>query len=256
MNISDQLGEISGKERLMHRRARYAAATVALAAMMSAGTAVAQQSDNRFLTVSGRGEVSAAPDMARINVGVVTEDKTAAKAVAQNSNQMTAVFSILSGLGIEEKDMQTSNFSVQPKYETYQSNSKRRDRIIGYRVFNQLRVAVRELDDLGKVLDKVLTKGDANQLNGISFHISDPEPLLDQARRNAIDDARRKASLYAEQGGVSLGKILSIQEYGGQRPQPPQVAFAARESAAADVPIARGEQALATSVTVTFALKD
>ena len=227
---------------------------LALGTTMAAHTLHAE--GGRFITVTGLGEVSAAPDIARVNIGVVTEAKTAAKAVAQNTTQMAGVFGILSDLGIEEKDMQTSNFSVQPKYETYESNRQRRDRIVGYRVFNQVRVAVRELGNLGKVLDKVLTKGDANQLNGISFHISDPEPLLDEARRNAMDDAKRKAGLYADQGGVSLGKILSVQEYGSQRPQPPQVAFAARERASADVPIARGEQALATSVTVTFALEE
>ncbi len=240
----------------MKNAARLTTGALVVALGTALGAHALPAADDRFITVSGLGEATAPPDMARVNIGVVTEDKTAAKAVAQNSTQMAGVFGILRTLGIDEKDMQTSNFSVQPKYETYESNRQRRDRIVGYRVFNQVRVAVRELGDLGKVLDKVLTKGDANQLNGISFHISDPEPLLDEARRNAMDDAKRKATLYAEQGGVNLGQILSIQEFGSQRPQPPQVAYATRELASADVPIARGEQALATSVTVTFALED
>lgn len=236
-----------------HRRFAFGLAIVAMGALLSMAPLHAEGVD-RFVTVSGLGEVSAAPDMARVNVGVVTEDKTAAKAVAKNSTQMSGVFGLLRSLGIEDKDVQTSNFSVQPKYETYESNRQRKDRIVGYRVFNQVRVKVRDLDDLGKVLDRVLTEGEANQLNGISFHISNPEPLLDQARRNAMDDAKRKANLYADQGGVTLGQILSIQEFGSHRPQAPQVAYAMKERASADVPVARGEQSLSTSVSVTFAL--
>ncbi len=239
--------------KMTHMLATFACVAIGLAAFASSSQA---DEPDRFITVNGIGEVSAPPDMARVNVGVVTEDKTAAKAVSANSTQMAGVFGILRSLGIEDKDIQTSNFSVQPKYETYESNRQRRDRIVGYRVFNQVRVNVRELDDLGQVLDRVLTKGDANQLNGISFHISEPQPLLDQARRNAMDDAKRKATLYAEQGSVELGHILSIREYGSARPEPPQIAYATRERAAADVPIARGEQSLSTSVTVTFALAD
>ncbi len=233
----------------------FAAIVTMMGAIGCISSAQAEDAD-RFVTVSGLGEVFAAPDMARINVGIVTEAKTAAKAVAENSTQMAGVFGILRSLGIEDKDMQTSNFSVQPKYETYEANRQRRDRIVGYRVFNQVRVAVRDLDNLGDVLDRLVTRGEANQLNGISFHISEPEPLLDQARRHAVNDARRKANLYADQASVRLGKVLSIQEHGGPRPQAPQVAFATRERASADVPIARGEQSLSTSVTVTFALQD
>ena len=197
----------------------------------------------RTITITGEGEVSAEPDIAYIETGVVTQGKTAAEALAANTEAMTEVFKGLEDAGIGKKDMQTSQFSVYPVYEQQKPEAQRPQtpKIGGYRVQNQLTVTVRDLSTLGAILDKVVTLG-SNQMNGIRFSIDKPDALIDEAR---------KAKLYAGAAGVALGEILSISENGVSRPQPMYMkAMAMRESA--DVPVASGEQTLSASVTLVI----
>lgn len=206
----------------------------------------------RTITITGEGETSAAPDIAYIDTGVVTEGKTAAEALAANTKAMESVFAGLKDAGVEDKDMQTSQFSVYPVYEQqepqkYPSTPK----IGGYRVQNQLTVIVRDLAQLGSILDKVVTLG-SNQMNGIRFSIDKPEPLLDEARKGAVKDALRKAKLYAGAAGVSLGAIVSISENGVSRPQPMYMKSMAAMERDASVPVAAGEQTLTASVTLVI----
>tara|TARA_R110002110_G_scaffold241587_8_gene457936 strand:+ start:163 stop:951 length:789 start_codon:yes stop_codon:yes gene_type:complete len=206
----------------------------------------------RTITITGEGEVSAEPDIAYIETGVVTQGKTAAEALAANTEAMTEVFKGLEDAGIGKKDMQTSQFSVYPVYEQQKPEAQRPQtpKIGGYRVQNQLTVTVRDLSTLGAILDKVVTLG-SNQMNGIRFSIDKPDALIDEARKDAVGDALRKAKLYAGAAGVALGEILSISENGVSRPQPMYMkAMAMRESA--DVPVASGEQTLSASVTLVI----
>jgi hypothetical protein len=233
-----------------------ALAFLALAAEAALPTlAFADMDDKRMIVIAGRGEASAAPDMAQVRVGVVSENETAAETVADNTKAMSKLFDVLDDLNIDEKDIQTSNFSVQPRYKKYSGSNQGRDEIDGYRVFNQLTVKVRDLDRLGAVLDGMISKGQANQLNGVAFSIAEPEPLLDQARANAVGDALRKASLYAAAAQVELGEILIIQEGGSAMPRPMYQAMGRAEIASADVPIAAGENTLMASVSLTFEIK-
>src|SRR5690606_12370713 len=139
-------------------------ATLALAvALILPGIALATepQETPRTITITGEGEVSAAPDIAYVETGVVTEGKTAAEALAANTAAMEKVFEGLEGAGIEKKDMQTSQFSVYPVYEQIKDDDNRPQtpKIGGYCVQNQLTVKVRDLDNLGAILDKVVTLG-------------------------------------------------------------------------------------------------
>jgi uncharacterized protein YggE len=202
------------------------------------------------LTVVGSGKVSARPDMAQIQVGVVSEAASAAKALKDNNEAMARLFSALEGHGIAKKDTQTSNFSVIPQYKQGKQ-VEQPQRITGYRVSNTVRIKVRKLDTLGQILDDVVQQG-ANQVHSISFSVAESAPLLDEARRKAMADARRKAELYAKEAGVDVGKVLLIQEQTPHVSLPPVIGFARAESAG--VPIAEGEMEFGASITVTYAI--
>ena len=206
------------------------------------------------ITVVGTGEVRAKPDTAQINVGVVTEAPTAAEAVQSNSKAMEQLLQTIKQQGIEEKYIQTSGFNVSPKYHYQPRGDGGTPEIVGYTVSNQVQVTARDLSSLGEVLDKVVRAG-ANQIHGISFSIHDPTETMDEARRNAMKDARRKAELYAELIGAELGRPILVQETSPDMPEPLMRGGMRMAAAEMAVPIATGEQTLSASITVTYALK-
>lgn len=239
----------------MPRRLSLAAPLVAalFVGLVLAAPARATEPAPRTLTISGEGETSAVPDIAYIETGVVTEGATAAEALAANTKAMAEVFKGLEGAGIEKRDMQTSQFSVHPVYEQIRPEDRpQTPKIGGYRVSNQLTVKVRDLDALGGILDKVVSLG-SNQLSGIRFAIDKPQPLLDEARTGAVEDALRKAKLYARAAGVSLGQIMSISESGySMPPQPMYMKAMGAMERDASVPMAAGEQTLTANVTLVI----
>jgi uncharacterized protein YggE len=227
----------------------------AIALLLAAGLAApaaAQDTVRRTITLSGIGETMAGPDLARVTSGVQSEAKTAREALTANNRAMTAVIDGLKQAGIADKDIQTSNFSVGPRYE-YPPNA--RPVLVGYQVSNTVTVTVRDLAKIGELLDRIVTLG-SNTINGIGFSIDDPEKLEDEARRLALADARRKAELYAAAGGFRLGRILTVAESSRGGPQPP-VPFmrAAKMDAAESVPIQGGEQSVAIQVSVTWEIE-
>ena len=199
------------------------------------------------ITVTGRGEVAAAPDMATITLGVTSQAKTAGEAMDETSAAVAAILKALEAAGIAPRDMQTSDLSLDPVWSSRASNGAA-PRIEGFTARNTLRVRVRDLDRLGGVLDDVLEVG-ANTFRGLSFGLQEPGPLTDQARTAAVADAQRKAALIAGAAGVTLGPVLSISESGGVSPQPVMM-----EAARAAVPVAAGEVSLSATVTMVFAL--
>jgi len=203
------------------------------------------------ITVAGRAVVQAVPDLARVSAGVVTEAARAADAVRANTAAMQKVMDALDAAGIERKLVQTERFDVSPIYaDPGASRPGQRATITGYRVANQVGVEVRGVDRVGAVLDALVTAG-ANDVGGVSFDIAEPAPLLDEARKQAIVDARRRAEIYAKQAGVSLGRVLRIEESGGGA-GPMPVAY--RMEAAAAPPIAPGQVDLEANVSVTWSL--
>jgi len=190
------------------------------------------------ITVAGHGEVQVAPDQVSVTVGVTTEAKTAAEALQANTARMTELMKSLKAHDIADKHIQTSNFNVSPL-------------LVGYTVTNQLTVKVLEVARLGAVLDSVVQAG-GNQIQGVNFSVADPQPHLDQARRKAIADARRRAEVYADAAGVKLGGPLSIGEQSASPPRPMYAMGARMAVASADVPIASGEQSIDAHVNVTY----
>ena len=236
----------------MHRKQKL----LALVVVMMLGSQVAFADDDelhRIIKVSGQGESSAAPDMATIQTGVTIQAKTAVEAMDENNAAVEKIMADLKGMNVAEKDMQTSQFSVQPVYDRGDRGQRKPD-IIGYRVSNQLRVRVRDLDNLGGLLDTVIRSG-SNQISGISFGVDDSTAVMNEARVKAVANAKARAELYAKAAGVRVGKVISIDEQQSVFP-PPVMYGRSMEMKAGSVPIATGEQDFKANINVTFELLD
>jgi uncharacterized protein YggE len=212
------------------------------------------------ISVVGMGEVSAAPDTAFVMSGVTTQGATAREALDANNEAMTALIETLKAAGIEERDIQTSGFSVTPNYVYTDARDANGytlpPKINGYSVFNNVNVRVRDLANLGAVLDQQVTVG-ANTISGVTFSVDDPSKLLDEARKLAFADAKARAEIYAASAGIELEAIRSISE--GQMFEPPQpYAFDRAEFAAGNqsVPIQGGELTFQINVNVTWSIDD
>lgn len=203
------------------------------------------------ITVEGSGSVSVRPDTAEVGAGVVTRAATAAPALAENSATMDKVLAAAKSLGIADRDIRTTGVSVIPQRRPVKSDTSMPE-IAGYEVSNQVLIKVRDMALLGRLLDTLVGQG-ANLLGGIAFSVSDPAPLLDQARQKAMADARHRADVLAAAAGVQVGRLISVRESG---PGVPRFAEAPRMMAAAGaVPVAPGEQELHVSVAVSYAIK-
>src|SRR5664279_1266437 len=216
------------------------------ALILAALASLPARADDKLVTVTGEATVAIAPDMATIRVGVTSQGKSAREASETNGKQMTGVLAALKGAGIADRDVQTSSLSLQPQYDPNKSGAAR---LLGFQATNQVTVKIRAIDTLPDVLDRAISAG-ANEMSGIEFVVSDQSKLLDQARTEAIADARRKAELYAKAAGAKVGAVVAITEEGSA--PPPRLMQAMRAGAA---PVAPGEQTLRAVVTVSYELK-
>ena len=203
----------------------------------------------RTVSVSASGTVAAEPDIAHIQAGVTTEADTARDAIARNNAVMAKVIEGLKAAGIAARDIQTTTLNVEPRYS--QPKDGRPGTVSGYRVVNQVRLTVREVKRLGEVLDQAIALG-ANQINSIGFDIANAETLKDEARKQAMANAKRRAELYATAAGVQLGQVLRISESVMEAVGRP---MAGRALAASSVPIEAGTRTLTVEVHVTYALR-
>jgi uncharacterized protein YggE len=209
--------------------------------------ALAADTMPRTLSMTGHGEVRTAPDMATITAGVTTTAPTAAAALSANSARTNTVFAALKKLGVADKNIQTVGFNISPQYTGGDNTSPRR--LTGYQVSNEVSVRLDDVAKMGASLDTLVGAG-AKQMNGITFDIAAPSPLLEKARADAIADARGRAETYARAAGVSLGPILSISEGGGAEPPRPMYRMMAVSAAA--TPVAAGQQSVTADVAVVW----
>lgn len=226
---------------------------------MLATTALASGEENKTGTISvtGVGIINAAPDMATINLTVLREAETAKSALSDNNSAMNDILYAMKEFGIEDKDLQTSNFSIHPRYIYPNNNNQiKSPRIVAYRVSNSLAIRIRDLARVGEILDKSVTLG-VNEGGNISFGNSDPKPLQMQARAEAMKSAIEKANVLTQAAGIEIGSIRQISEQSfTPSPQPMlrgQVAKMAMAESDA-VPIASGENTYRITVNVTFEL--
>lgn len=204
------------------------------------------------ISVTAQGHAEAVPDLATISLGVTTQGETAGAAMDANSAALAAVVTRLKAAGVADRDVQTSNLSLNPNWQ--QNDGTQAPKIAGYVAMNVLTVRVRALGTLGEVLDAVITDG-ANTLNGISFGLDDPEPALDRARVAAVKAARARAELLVGAAGLTLGRVVSISEAGGYVPPGPMPMYRMEADMAAAVPVEGGEVGLTASVTMVFEIQ-
>ena len=206
----------------------------------------------RSMTVNGTGRISIVPDIATVNIGVRTEADNVTEALDGNTAQANAIADALNGLGVEEKDIQTSNFNVYP--------SDRYNPMTGeiegqyFIVENMVNVTVRDLASLGEVLSKVVEAG-ANNIYGINFSVEDREVAVTEARRLAIEDAKVKAELIARYAGVELGVLTNINVYEGSVPYNYFDAKGGAFAETAEVPVAAGTLTITMECSLTYGIK-
>ena len=227
------------------KRAKLAAA---IAAAMAAGAAAAQQQP-ATLNLTATAEVQAAPDIAGIGAGVVTQATEAQAALAANSEKMVRVIAALKKAGVADRDIQTSGLNLQPQFR-YEHNQP--PVLTGFQASNRVQVTLRDLKGAGRVIDTLVAEG-ANQIDGPDFRVAAPEPLLDKARAEAVAKARARAELYAQAAGLRVVRITAISEGFEQRPPVPMARMVAAEAAAAP-PVSPGEVGLSATVSMAFEL--
>lgn len=202
------------------------------------------------IEVTGSGMASVAPDLAVVTVGVTIQAPSAGEAMTQNAARQQAVIDALKGKGIEARDIQTSNLSLSPVQDY--SREGQPPVITGYQAGNMVTVRVRDLPQLGPVLDAIVGAG-ANEIQGIAFQREDADAVEAQARREAVTNARMRAEVIAEAAGQRLGRLVSITAGSvGSPPQPMMRAMAA--SADAKTPVESGELSVSADVTARWEL--
>jgi len=201
--------------------------------------------EQRTLTVSGTGIIYVEPDLAKLNVGVQTQEETAKEAAERNAEKMAAIIKALSSLGINEDDIETVSYNIYPVYsEDYRH-------IIGYRVENNLLITIRDLTMIGEVIDETVNAG-ANKIYGVSFTLSDEKAgeVKLEALREATEAARAKAEVIAETLGVQLVSVIHVTE--GQTYYYPYFYKGANVETPLETPIVPGDVRGYATVQVTY----
>lgn len=159
------------------------------------------------ISVDGEGKVTSVPDIAQISLGLETQKATVAEAQKENTEKMNKIIAQLKSMGIEEKDIQTTNYNIYPQYDY----TNGRQTLRGYSISQSVNVKIRNLDNVGQIVEKAGSLG-ANQVGGLNFTIDDPEKVKQEAREIALVKAKEKAESLAKIAGVKLGKLVSFTE--------------------------------------------
>jgi uncharacterized protein YggE len=225
-------------------RNKAAALLVCLACLPPLNPAVAL---DKLITVTGDAVTAVTPDRVTIRLGVATPGETARKASEANAKTMTAVLAAIKAAGVEDNAVQTSRLSLQPHFEQTKNGPPH---LAGFHASNDITVKLHDLGKLSGLIDGAVVAG-ANEMSGIEFSVSDRSKRLDDARAQAIEDARRKAGIFAKAAGVVVGRPVSITENMTSSPPRPVAAATFR---AAPTPVAPGEVVMHAAVTVSFEL--
>lgn len=227
---------------------------VARAAGSSAPQAQAESGPTRTLNANGTGQVSVAPDIAYVTIGVRTQDLDAKTAADLNSSQTQDLVDALIAFGVDEEDIQTTNFNIY-SFEDYSQPYEGTKPPMMYSVENSVYVKVRDLENIGDLLGTAIENG-ANNIWGIQFDVTDRSEALSQARESAVEAARAQAEELAGFAGVELGEIVTISSYGGGFPQPYGIGGgSAVYETASSVPVSPGLLTISVDVSITFEIQ-
>ena len=227
-----------------------------------------QPSSFRSFSVSGEGKIVAVPDVAQFDFSVVTEGgKDLGSLQADNTKKVNSAIDFVKTNGVDSKDIQTQNYSISPRYQTYNCYRPLDSvnvqpcppaEIVGYSVSQDVQVKIRDFSKIGDILGGVVKAG-ANTVSQLQFTIDDPDSVKSQARAEAITKARAKAKEVAKAGGFSVGRLLGIDESG---PSPIYYSYdtggAAMEKSVAAVPapsIEPGSQDVTVDVTLRYEIR-
>lgn len=207
------------------------------------------------VTVEGTGKVTAKPDVASVNIGIISEGITVQEVQKQNTDKMNAIISAVKNqFKIEDKDIETNNYTINPKYDW----SQKVQRIVGYSINQSINVKIRDFDKVGEILAKASELG-ANSVNGPQFIIDDSEVYKAQAREKAIAQAKEKAKVLADQVGIDLGRIVSFNEFNPGYPTPmyeSAAGFSDQAMLKSSVPsIQAGSDEVIVNVNISYELK-
>lgn len=237
----------------MKKKMLFVSLFVLLAVVLSScSSAGLEEKGLRTMSVSGRGEVYLIPDIAYINVGTRSEATEVATALSENNKQAKAISDVLSEMGVDPIDIQTTAFNVYP-LQNYGMDGQPTE--LKYVVENTVNVKVRDLNSLGEILDAVVRSG-ANQIYGISFDVEDRKQAETEARRLAIQDATEKAQELASLAGIELGELQNLNVYSNGSPQPVYDAKGGGYYAqASSAPIASGQMIITADASLVYNLK-
>jgi hypothetical protein len=236
----------------MRKKFSFAMVIMIVAVLLSACSPQTPSKDvGRSINVNGKGEVYLVPDIAYVYVGTRSEAVDVAAALSDNNKQAQAIADVLSEMGVDPKDIQTTAFNVYPM-QNYSPDGQPME--TKYVVENTVFIKVRQLQKLGELLDAVVRKG-ANQINGITFDIEDRSQAESDARKLAVQDATNKAKELADAAGVELGQLLNLNVYSSGNPQPMYDAKGGGYAAQSSAPIASGQLLVSAEANLSYELK-
>lgn len=212
------------------------------------------------ISVSETGEIYAKPDLALTTFSVITEAKTVAQAVSENTKKMNAVIDFVKGRGVEEKDLKTTSFNIYPRYEYQKVETEiypyppGKRVLVGYEVTQSLEVKIRDMEKIGDIIEGA-TEAGANQVGDLQFTIDKEDELKKEAREQAIEKAKTKAKELVSQLGVKLVRIINFSE-SSVVPIPTPYFLEKAAGGGAEAPqIETGENKIEVTVTITYEIK-
>jgi uncharacterized protein len=206
----------------------------------------------RTITAQGEGKVYLTPDIAYIFIGVHTQSDSVSQALSDNNKQAQAVASSLKELGVDLKDIQTSAFNVSPQQQFDKDGQPTK---MVYIVDNTVNVTVRNLQQMGQILDSVASSG-ANNISGISFDVKDKTSAISEARKLAIQDAKNQATEMAAAAGVQVGDLQTLNVYATSGPVPQyEGKGGASLSVSGNAPISSGQMVLIMNASLVYGIK-
>jgi len=238
----------------------FTVAVLGLFTLSACGTPAAPGNQNpaqqlHTISVTGSGIAFGSPDIAVATIGVHTQSENPSAAVSENTDKMNAVIAALKDLGIEDKDIQTSNFSIYAQQNYEPTTGK--PTTITYVADNSVTVKIRDLSKVGQALGKAVDAG-ANTIHGVNFTVSDQSKLEAEARDKAMADAKARSEQLARAAGVALGQPMTINEYSAVQPIPysvKEVALGVGGAGVAPVPVSTGQIQVSLQVNVTYEIK-
>lgn len=219
--------------------------------------ATVEQPAQRYITVVGEGMIKIKPDVAKTTIGVEVVRPTVKEASDENSAILTQVVEALRTAGIDEQDMQTAGFNIYAEQYTTPESGPNGPTQVRYHVMNQVQVSIRDIDNIGAVLDAAIEAG-ANSTYGVEFRLEEQDAALADARKLAVTNASEKATALAELTSVQLGPVLSVSEVIGSGPSynAPSAQAWGGAGGGGGTPISAGELQLTMQVQVTYAIGD